>query len=102
MLKLIPEERPESNSKKKKSVKSEKRESSSQIFKFQQKAQQDIKVENGILQAVSVKLARFMKNSSKATEQEMSELIHSLQRTVLTVQRIRHKKHQIDHKRKKK
>lgn len=102
MLKLIPEERPESNSKKKKSVKSGKRENSSQIFKFQQKAQQDIKVENGILQTVSVKLARFMKNSSKATEQEMSELIHSLQRTVLTVQRIRHKKHQIDHKRKKK
>lgn len=100
MMKLIPEEKPENITKPKKAVKSVK--SSNHALKFQQKAQHEIKIENGILQTVTVKLARFMKNSSRATEQEMSELIHSLQRTVLTIQRIRHKKHKADHKRGKK
>lgn len=102
MMKLIPEEHPENISKQKKAVKTAKPAKPAQTLQFQQKAQREIKIENGILQTVTVKLARFMKNSSRATEQEMSELIHSLQRTVLTIQRIRHKKHKADHKRGKK
>jgi hypothetical protein len=102
MMKLIPEEHPENISKQKKAVKTAKPVKPAQTLQFQQKAQREINIENGILQTVTVKLARFMKNSSRATEQEMSELIHSLQRTVLTIQRIRHKKHKADHKRGKK
>ena len=101
MLKLIPEERPDSQPKGKKSVKARKTENAAHQLKFQQKAQHAMRVENSILKAVTIKLDRYMKNSSRATEQEMSELIHSLQRTVLTIQRVRHKKHKMDHKRKK-
>lgn len=101
MLKLIPEENPENIAKQKKAVKPKKSSNPAHTLKFQQKNQHEIRIENGILQTVTVKLARFMKSSSKATELEMSELIHSLQRTVLTIQRIRHKKHKADHKRKK-
>jgi|GEM_PF-6570362 len=97
MLKLIPEERPDSSRRKKTTGTGVK-----PVLKLQQKKQQEIRTENGLIQAVSVKLTRFIKNTHKATEEDMSDLIHSLQRTVLSLQRLRTKIQRANPKKKKK
>jgi hypothetical protein len=59
--------------------------------KLQQKVDHEIKKEEGILQNVCVKFVRFIKDGENHSVQEIGELIHGLQKSVLSLQRKRQK-----------
>ena len=96
MLKLIPAEQPELQTarKNKKSIPQKKPVNQNRILQQQKNFVQETKNRNIYFKAVTIKLNKYIQNGLSATEPEMNDLIHTLQRTVLTLQKIRHKKHQ--------
>lgn len=95
MLKLIPQENPDPKDVARKVARSVQRTIKKKKFygtpKLRQKFEVQMKKENKILQIVSTKLLRFVKGDQKHSEGEVSDLIHSLQKSVLSLQRQRHK-----------
>lgn len=59
--------------------------------KLQQKQAEELKVEHHILHGVCVKFVHFIKETGTQTEQEIEELIHGLQKSVLSLQKQRQK-----------
>jgi hypothetical protein len=55
------------------------------------KKNEDTKREFGIFKTLCIKLLRFVKNTGRHTGEEMGDLIHMLQRSVLALQRQRNK-----------
>lgn len=91
MLKLIPRENPDPKKVAKKIANSVKRAITKKPYadtpKLRQKFEAQIKKEQNILAIVSIKLARFIKKHRKPSDQEVNDLIYSLQKSVLSLQR---------------
>ena len=98
MLKLIPQENPPAEKAK------EVKKSGPKIHfeKFIRKEDQDSNIDQRTVKFTFVKLVDYFKKAEKYGIKEMGDLIHSLQRSVLSLQRKRNKLLRQQHHKKKK
>ena len=85
MLKLIPQETAQSQKRKEKKTKFQERYSA----KFQSASRKDASLENRHIQRVCMHLAKYIKKAEQYGIKEMGDLIHIVQRSVLTLQKQR-------------
>lgn len=89
MLKPIPQENSDNTVVlKKKKRRSEKSKPSPSLQKV---TQTNLNKDREIIQKVSVKFFQFVKSNNQQNEEEVSDLIHGLQRSVLSLERHRYR-----------
>ncbi len=95
MLKLIPQERPELVNKGniilKKFFHQNKKNNTALILKLQQKLQREDNSDHMALKKICINFAKFVEKEEKATEIEIHDLTHNLQKAILCLQRHRHR-----------
>lgn len=92
MLKLIPQEKPENNTcKSKNGSQKNRRKNKTLAPKLRQKFEYEMKNEKNILHTICIKMVNFVKNEKAHTCDDVSELIHGLQKSILSLQRQRQK-----------